>query len=85
MTYGVDNFATIGLFYLMFAPLPDRFALDYVRKKPPLPNHYGAEVCQRVLQLHICIVYFFSGLTKVTWNRLVEWNIVLACNNLASL
>ena len=22
MTYGVDNFTTIGLFYLMFAPLP---------------------------------------------------------------
>src|SRR5439155_19441731 len=26
LTYGVDNFTTIGLFYLMLAPLPDRLA-----------------------------------------------------------
>jgi len=79
-TYGVDNFATIGLFYLMFAPLPDRFALDYVRKKPPLPNHYRTDVCQRVLQLHICIVYFFSGLTKSLgigwWNGTSFWRAI---------
>jgi Vitamin K-dependent gamma-carboxylase len=80
MTYGVDNFATIGLFYLMFAPLPDRFALDYVRKKPPQPNHDMADVCQRVLQLHICIVYFFSGLTKSLgigwWNGTSFWRAI---------
>ena len=80
MTYGVDNFATIGLFYLMFAPLPDRFALDYVRKKLPLPNHYGTDVCQRVLQLHICLVYFFSGLSKSLgigwWNGTSFWRAI---------
>ena len=80
MTYGVDNFATIGLFYLMFAPLPDRFALDYVRKKLSLPNHSGTDVCQRVLQLHICIVYFFSGLTKSLgigwWNGTSFWRAI---------
>ena len=27
--YGVDNFTTIGLFYLMIAPLPDAWSLDW--------------------------------------------------------
>jgi len=80
MTYGVDNFTTIGLFYLVFAPLPDRFALDYVRKKSRQPNHCMADVCQRVLQLHICIVYFFTGLTKALgigwWNGTSLWRSV---------
>jgi hypothetical protein len=77
MTYGVDNFTTIGLFYLMFAPLPDRFALDYVRKGAVQSNHYLAGACLRVLQLHLCIVYFFSGLIKALgvgwWNGQSLW------------
>src|SRR5881392_709347 len=28
VSYGMDNFVTIGLFYLMLSPLPDRFSLD---------------------------------------------------------
>ena len=33
-SYGVDNFTTIGLFYVLIAPLPDPFALDRkLRKK----------------------------------------------------
>jgi hypothetical protein len=33
LSYGADNFATIGLFYLMIAPLPDRWSLDWLRLK----------------------------------------------------
>lgn len=29
VSYGVDNFMTIGLFYLMWSPFPDRWAVDY--------------------------------------------------------
>lgn len=28
VSYGMDNFLTIGLFYLMLSPLPDRYSLD---------------------------------------------------------
>jgi hypothetical protein len=28
LSYGVDNFMTIGLFYIALGPLPDRYALD---------------------------------------------------------
>jgi uncharacterized membrane protein YphA (DoxX/SURF4 family) len=64
VSYGMDNFMTIGLFYLMLAPLPDRFSLDWqlrnLRPKyPQLPGFW-----RRALQLHLCLVYFFSGLTK---------------------
>lgn len=64
LTYGVDQFMTIGLFYLMLSPLPDRYSVDWqVRKiRPKAPELLG--FWQRVLQLHLCLIYFFSGLTK---------------------
>ena len=64
VTYGVDNFMTIGLFYLIFCPLPDRCSLDW-RIRTSLPK--SRELLgfwRRVLQLHLCLIYFFSGLTK---------------------
>jgi len=64
VAYGMDNFVTIGLFYLMIAPLPDRFALDRKlwRVRPRDPEIVG--FFRRVLQLHLCVIYFFGGLTK---------------------
>ena len=64
VSYGMDNFMTIGLFYLMLSPLPDRFSLDWRLRtlQPKHPQLLGLWRC--VLQLHLCIVYFFSGLTK---------------------
>ena len=64
VSYGMDNFMTIGLFYLMLSPLPDRYSLDWrlrdLRSKDPQLLGFW----RRVLQLHLCIIYFFSGLTK---------------------
>ncbi|HEY4271757.1 MAG TPA: HTTM domain-containing protein [Candidatus Udaeobacter sp.] len=64
VSYGMDNFMTIGLFYLMLSPLPDRFSLDWRLRtlEPKHPQFLG--FWRRVLQLHLCVVYFFSGLTK---------------------
>jgi Vitamin K-dependent gamma-carboxylase len=64
VSYGMDNFMTIGLFYLMLSPLPDRFSLDWRLRdsRPKDPQLLG--FWRRVLQLHLCIIYFFSGLTK---------------------
>ena len=64
ISYGVDNFMTIGLFYLMLSPLPDRYALDWqLRKSQPEASPFLG-FWRRVLQLHLCVIYFFSGLTK---------------------
>lgn len=77
LSYGMDNFTTIGLFYLMLAPLPDRLSLDWrIRKSidadPDLSGFF-----RRVLQLHVCVIYFFGGLTKCMgaewWNGDSIW------------
>jgi uncharacterized membrane protein len=64
LAYGADNFMTMGLFYLMLSPLPDRFSLDHrlVKTKPKDPQLLG--FWQRVLQVHLCLIYFFGGLGK---------------------
>jgi hypothetical protein len=64
VSYGVDNFMTIGLFYLVLSPLPDRYSFDWRRRelRPKNPQLLG--FWRRVLQLHLCLIYFFSGLTK---------------------
>jgi hypothetical protein len=64
LSYGADNFMTMGLFYLMLSPLPDRFSLDHrlVKTKPKDPQLLG--FWRRVLQVHLCLVYFFGGLGK---------------------
>ncbi|PYK38703.1 MAG: hypothetical protein DME60_10840 [Verrucomicrobia bacterium] len=63
-SYGVDNFMTIGLFYLMLSPLPDRYSLDWQFLKSQPEDSPFLGFWRRVLQLHLCATYFFSGLTK---------------------
>src|SRR6266576_2148901 len=64
VSYGVDNFMTIGLFYLMLSPLPDRYSLDrrWRKWRPKDPQVLG--FWRRVLQIHLCLIYFFGGLAK---------------------
>jgi hypothetical protein len=64
VSYGVDNFMTIGLFYLMLSPLPDRYSLDWRLRKFHAKDSEFLGFWRRVLQVHVCLIYFFSGLTK---------------------
>jgi hypothetical protein len=68
LAYGADNFMTTALFYLMLSPLPDRYAFDnwVVKSKPKNPHILG--FWRRVLQVHLCFVYFIGGLTKFLGN-----------------
>ena len=81
MSYGMDNFVTIGLFYLMLSPLPDQFSLDWRLRdlRPKDPQFLG--FWRRVLQLHLCVVYFFSGLAKCLgsgwWNGSSVWRALI--------
>jgi len=81
VSYGVDNFMTIGLFYLMLSPLPDRYSLDWRLRelRPKNPQFLG--FWRRVLQLHLCAIYFFSGLTKCLgsgwWNGSSVWRALI--------
>jgi hypothetical protein len=77
LSYGLDNFMTIGLFYLMWAPFPDRFAWDARRKSNSTANPQLLGIVRRALQLHLCVVYFFGGATKMLgsgwWDGLNLW------------
>lgn len=64
LAYGVDNFTIIGLFYLMLAPFPDRYALDRKFWRSPIRDRRLHGFFRRVLQLHLSVIYFFGGLTK---------------------
>jgi Vitamin K-dependent gamma-carboxylase len=81
VSYGMDNFMTIGLFYLMLSPLPDRLSLDWRLRdlRPKNPQLLG--FWRRVLQLHLCTIYFFSGLTKCLgpgwWNGSSVWRALI--------
>ena len=64
VAYGVDNFMTIGLFYLMLSPLPDRFSVDGRSDETSPASSPLLGFWRRVLQVHLCFIYFFGGLTK---------------------
>jgi hypothetical protein len=77
LSYGVDNFTIIGLFYLAIAPLPDSMALD-ARWRGILPGNATLQgLHRRVLQFHVCIIYFFGGISKCAgrgwWNGVSLW------------
>ena len=65
LAHGADNFMTTALFYLMLSPLPDRFSFDHwvAKTKPKNPQSLG--FWRRVLQVHLCFVYFIGGLAKL--------------------
>jgi hypothetical protein len=75
--YGADDFMTTGLFYLMLSPLPDRYSLDRQLLQAELKDPQLLGFWRRVLQVHMCFVYFVGGLAKCLgsgwWNGANLW------------
>jgi hypothetical protein len=71
-TYGVDAFANIALFYCAVFPTGGNGSMA--------PS-VGARAGLRLLQLHLCVVYLFSGVEKGTgvqwWNGEAIWRAVM--------
>lgn len=62
VNYGYDQFLTMSLFYCILFPTGKYYSADsliFKFKAPENPFYY-----QRIIQLHLCIVYFFSGFAK---------------------
>lgn len=76
-SYGVDQFMTIGLFYLVIAPLPKTSVFSRKQHSPATETGQLFGFFQRVLQLHLCFIYFFGGLAKCVgpdwWNGGSIW------------
>ncbi len=62
--YGVDAFAHIMLFYFIWMPIGETWSLDRRFGRTTGEPTSAARLALRVIQLHLCMVYFFSGLEK---------------------
>jgi Vitamin K-dependent gamma-carboxylase len=65
--YGVDLYAHVFLFYMMFMPLGDSYSLDAYFSGQPIGGQpsSSARLSLRVIQFQLCISYFFSAYEKV--------------------
>lgn len=63
-TYGVDQFAHVFLFYLIWVPSGSIWSVDARAPGAPPSVSSGARIGLRLLQLHLCIAYLASGLAK---------------------
>jgi hypothetical protein len=79
-TYGVDMFANIALFYCIWMPVGHYASLDVLAKRVRGTPTATARLALRVLQIHLCVIYFASGLEKATggqwWNGEAIWRAV---------
>ena len=85
LAYGADNFMTMALFYLMLSPLPDRYSVDSRLVKTKLRDPQLLGFWRRVLQIHLCFVYFFGRLRKTSRQWLVGWVQSLAIVDTATI
>ena len=75
--YGVDRFKAISLFYCCVFPLGSSFSIDrkIFRYEDPNPSPY-----RKIIQIHLCFVYFFSGVDKAMginwWNGVSFWKAI---------
>lgn len=63
--YGVDYFTTSALFYCMISPSTQAFSLRKLRFLGQVSYSSYATFFKRVLQIHLCLVYFFGGFSKM--------------------
>ncbi|AUX41569.1 hypothetical protein SOCE26_029900 [Sorangium cellulosum] len=79
--YGVDNYANIFLFYLIWMPAGAALSLDRRRGRVPEGPPATTRLSLRVVQLHLCISYLASGLSKASgeqwWNGEAVWRSIM--------
>lgn len=76
--YGVDMFAHISLFYCTVFPVGAALSIDAAGRRAA-PDAWN-RLALRVLQLHLCVVYFSSAVEKAAgpqwWNGEAIWRSV---------
>jgi hypothetical protein len=80
-SYGVDQLAHIALFYCIWFPVGHDWSLDCLAGRCRAEPSFAAGLGRRVLQAHLCIVYFASGVEKAMgeqwWNGEAIWRATL--------
>jgi hypothetical protein len=81
--YGVDLFTRMSLTYLVLFPSNHYFSLDKLFMKLKAPKNYDLLIF--AFQIHVCIVYFFTGLDKSFgfnwWNGESFWKAIHMYDN----
>lgn len=85
--FGLDQMNTMLITYLMLAPCGNAYSVDRwlkVRRageplQPAAPTT-SANIATRLIQLHMCVIYFFAGLGKLQgdywWSGEALWGAV---------
>jgi hypothetical protein len=81
LMYGYDTFTSNCLFYCFLFPAGHAYSMDNLFLKRKNRKIYTCGIFyQRVLQLHMCIIYFFSGVNKAVseqwWNGEALWRAI---------
>jgi hypothetical protein len=80
--FGLDKINCMLALYLMLGPCGARYSVDRLwrlRRGGPteVPPSAAANVAIRLIQVHMCIIYFFSGLGKLQgdswWDGTAAW------------
>lgn len=85
--FGLDQVNGMLAMYLMLGPSGAAFSLDRAlagrrlgRCLPPARPSVSANVAIRLIQLHLCVIYLFAGLSKLQgpawWNGTAFWGAV---------
>jgi hypothetical protein len=80
--YGADFFTTMSLFYIFLFPSSSYFSLQkkfFPKSLKFVPNQ-SLTLCKRLIQIHLCVAYFFSGFDKILgfnwWNGESIWKAI---------
>jgi len=82
--FGLDQINAMLAFYLMLAPCGTRLSIDSwwrsrKGKLPPAPSA-AANLSLRLIQVHICVIYFWAGLSKLQgtswWTGEALWQMI---------
>jgi hypothetical protein len=73
--FGLDKANCMLALYIMLGPCGARYSIDSLRRSrrgitTPVAPSTAANLAIRLLQVHLCIIYFFTGMAKVigeTW------------------
>jgi hypothetical protein len=79
--YGVYEFTHIALFYCFVMPVGDAFSMDTWRRAVNRDKGMQYALSRRILQWHLCVVYFSSGVEKALgrqwWNGEAVWRALM--------
>lgn len=83
LNYGFDQFMTMSLFYSFIFPSGRFYSIDHLLFKYRAPA-YNFDY-SRIIAIHLCIVYFFSGIAKVFdpnwWSGGALWRAISSVYN----